>query len=309
MRKHEKASCAHTPPNKHRFSVIDRPILPGEARADSAIRFGVRIFPLISGVILLILPAYHYLNKSIFMRKIEVCCGTLDEAREAAAGGAVRVELCAAISCGGVTPGYGTITSIVEAQLGLEVNVLIRAREGGFCYTPAELEMMCRDIEFCRGAGVNGVVIGALTAEGDLDIAACKKMVAAAGGMSITFHRAFDICNAPYEALEEIIALGCHRLLTSGQQATAEQGAGMIAELVKRAAGRIIIMPGAGVKPHNIAAIEQATGAREFHSTAAIDAADAAYRGTAVSFAAYPQREGIIRHSAREVVAQLVNEK
>ena len=241
------------------------------------------------------------------MRKIEVCSTSLDDAREAEAGGAIRIELCSAITCGGVTPSHGLIKSVVDANLNLDINVLIRAREGGFCYTGTEVEAMCQDIEFCREAGAHGVVIGALTADGDIDMEACQKMVAAAGEMSITFHRAFDICREPLVALEQIISLGCHRLLTSGQQSSAEQGAEFIAELVKRAAGRIIIMPGAGINPKNIAAIEQKTAATEFHSTAAIDSADSAYRGQAVSFAAYPQREGVIRRSAREVVLELVN--
>ena len=241
------------------------------------------------------------------MRKIEVCSTSLDDAREAEAGGAIRIELCSAITCGGVTPSHGLIKSVVNENLNLDINVLIRAREGGFCYTTAEVDAMCQDIEFCREAGVHGVVIGALTADGDIDMEACKKMVAAAGDMSITFHRAFDICREPLVALEQIISLGCHRLLTSGQQPSAERGAEFIAELVKRAAGRIIIMPGAGINPKNIATIEQKTAATEFHSTAAIDSADSAYRGQAVSFAAYPQREGVIRHSAREVVLELVN--
>ena len=131
-------------------------------------------------------------------------------------------------------------------------------------------------------------------------------MVAAAGDMSVTFHRAFDICNKPAQALEEIISLGCHRLLTSGQQGTAALGASFIASLVEQAAGRIIIMPGAGINPGNIVEVERISGATEFHSTSAVDAPDCAYRGQAVSFAANPQREGIIRHSSREVVAQLV---
>ena len=241
------------------------------------------------------------------MRKIEVCSTSLDDAREAEAGGAIRIELCSAITCGGVTPSHGLIKSVVDANLNLDINVLIRAREGGFCYTPAEVDAMCQDIEFCREVGAHGVVIGALTADGDIDMDACQKMVAAAGDMPITFHRAFDICREPLVALEQIISLGCHRLLTSGQESSAEQGAEFIAELVKRAAGRIIIMPGAGINPKNIAAIEQKTAATEFHSTAAIDSADSAYKGQAVSFAAYPQREGVIRHSAREVVLELVN--
>ena len=241
------------------------------------------------------------------MRKIEVCSTSLDDAREAEAGGAIRIELCSAITCGGVTPSHATIQSIVDANLNLDINVLIRAREGGFHYTPSEIDTMCCDIEFCRHAGVHGVVIGALTAQGDIDIEACKRMVEAAGDLSITFHRAFDICREPLASLEQIIALGCDRLLTSGQQPSAEQGVELIAELVERAAGRIIIMPGAGINPRNIAFIEQKTAATEFHSTAAVDFNDTAYRGHAVSFAAYPQREGVIRRSAREVVSELVN--
>ena len=241
------------------------------------------------------------------MRKIEVCCTSLDEARAAAAGGAIRVELCTAISCGGVTPSHGTIESVIGAGLGLAVNVLIRAREGGFCYTDAEVETMCRDIAFCRAAGADGVVIGALTPEGEIDTAACKKMIAAAGDMTVTFHRAFDICPNPRKALDTIIELGCNRLLTSGQESTAAAGAALIAELRTRAAGRIILMPGAGINPGNIAEVEQLTGAEEFHSTAALDFADSAYRGHAVSFTANPQKEGIIRHSDAEVVSQLVN--
>lgn len=241
------------------------------------------------------------------MRTIEVCCSSLSEAREAEAGGARRIELCSAITCGGVTPSHGTITAIVQAGLNIDVNVLIRPREGGFCYTSEEVATMCRDIEFCRQAGVHGVVIGALTAEGDIDMEACKHMIDAAGDLSVTFHRAFDVCRDPYQALEQIISLGCDRLLSSGQMPSAEQGAGLLAELVKKAANRIIIMPGAGINPQNIALIEQKTAATEFHSTAAINAIDTAYRGANCSFAAYPDREGTIRHSDREVVLQLVN--
>ncbi|MBR3775248.1 MAG: copper homeostasis protein CutC [Alistipes sp.] len=241
------------------------------------------------------------------MRIIEVCCSSLSEAREAEAGGARRIELCSAITCGGVTPSHGTITAIVQAGLNIDINVLIRPREGGFCYTADEVDTMCRDIEFCRQMGVHGVVIGALTAEGDIDIEACQRMIEAAGDLSVTFHRAFDVCRDPSKALEQIISLGCDRLLSSGQMPSAEQGAELLAELVRQAAGRIIIMPGAGIKPQNIALIEQKTAAMEFHSTAAIDDIDTAYRGVNCSFAAYPDREGVIRHSSREVVLQLVN--
>ena len=241
------------------------------------------------------------------MRIIEVCCSSLSEAREAAAGGARRIELCAAITCGGVTPSHGVIKAIAEAGLDIDINVLIRPREGGFCYSDDEVATMCRDIAFCRSVGVHGVVIGALTAEGDIDIEACRRMKEAAGELSVTFHRAFDVCRNPKEALEQIISLGCDRLLSSGQTPSAEAGAELLSELVEQAADRIIIMPGAGINPQNIALIEQKTAATEFHSTAAINATDAAYRGADVSFAAYPDREGTIRHSSREVVLQLVN--
>lgn len=241
------------------------------------------------------------------MRKIEVCCSSLYEAREAEAGGAIRIELCGAIACGGVTPSSGVIRSIVEAGLNLDINVLIRPREGGFCYSDEEVDVMCRDIAFCREVGVNGVVIGALTQSGEVDIEACRKMIQAAGDMSVTFHRAFDVCAAPKEALEQIISLGCDRLLTSGCQSSAEQGADFIAELVEQADGRIIIMPGAGIRPSNIARIEKITRAAEFHSTARRDSADFAFRSAAVDFSAYPEREGVLPLSSADVVLQLVN--
>ena len=241
------------------------------------------------------------------MRKIEVCCSSLYEAREAEAGGAIRIELCGAIACGGVTPSYGVIRSIIDAGLNLDVNVLIRSREGGFYYTADEVDAMCRDIEFCREAGVNGVVIGALTKTGEIDVEACRKMINAAGDMSVTFHRAFDVCTNPQKALEQIIELGCDRLLTSGCQASAERGAEFIAQLVEQAAGRIIVMPGAGIRPSNIAKIEKITRAAEFHSTARKDSADYAFGSTAVDFSAYPERVGVLPLSSADVVSQLVN--
>ena len=242
------------------------------------------------------------------MRKIEVCCGSLYEVREAQAGGAVRVELCGAIACGGVTPSYGVLHQVAEADVDIDVNVLIRPREGSFLYNADEVDAMCRDIALCRELGFHGVVIGALTADGDVDVEACRKMMAAAGDMSVTFHRAFDVCRNPQKALEDIISLGCHRLLSSGQETSAEQGAGLLAELVEQAAGRIIVMPGAGIRPTNIALIEQKTGAAEFHSTARVTKSDGMnFSHPRVSFATSPADEGRISLSDRAIVSQLVN--
>lgn len=242
------------------------------------------------------------------MRKIEVCCSSLTEVEQAAKAGATRVELCAAIGLGGITPSHGTISAIMAAGLNIDINVLIRCREGGFCYSADEVDIMCRDIEFCREVGVHGVVIGALTPQGDIDLDACRRMMQAAGNLSVTFHRAFDICNNAEKALEEIISLGCHRLLTSGMEPSAELGAQLISQLIAQADNRIIIMPGAGIKPHNITYIEQATNATEFHSTAADNISDTAFATPKLSFAADADGKGLLRWSQYEIIHKLVNQ-
>lgn len=242
------------------------------------------------------------------MRKIEICCSSLEEVLQAERAGAYRVELCSAIALGGLTPSYGVISSVVESVKTIKVNVLIRVREGGFCYNEEEIDAMCRDIEFCRKAGVDGVVIGALTAQGDIDMKACGKMIEAAQGMSITFHRAFDVCSNCEKALEDIISLGCDRLLTSGMEQDAEQGAKHIAELVEQAKGRIIIMPGAGIRPNNIAWIEEMTAATEFHSTAATNIPDQAFATKKLSFAADCCGMGMLRRSQYEIISELVDD-
>jgi copper homeostasis protein len=203
-------------------------------------------------------------------RIIEVCSCSVDAVMEAAAGGATRVELCSLLSCGGITPSAGLIRKACAAcgQYGLQLHVLIRPREGDFVYSESELQTMLEDVRFCSEAGVDGVVMGALTKEGTLDVDACRRLVEAAGTMHKTFHRAFDICTNPSETLEQIISLGFDRLLTSGQKPDALSGASLIASLVKQSAGRIIIMPGAGINPANIAEIQHLTGAAEFHSSA-----------------------------------------
>ena len=149
------------------------------------------------------------------------------------------------------------------------VNVLVRPRGGDFVFSAAEADTMLRDIELCREAGAAAVVIGALDSRGDVDMPLMRRLCDAASGMSVTFHRAFDVCADPLAAFEDVLALGCDRLLTSGHESDAFKGRFFIAELVERAAGRIIVMPGCGVRRSNIARIAADTGAVEFHASSA----------------------------------------
>ena len=201
-------------------------------------------------------------------RIIEICANSAQSCVEAEAGGASRVELCAGIPEGGTTPSYGEIRTAQALTSHIDINVIIRPRGGDFLYTEAEIQSMLADIELCKQLGVHGVVFGCLTPEGDIDVPLMRRLKEAAGPLSVTCHRAFDVCRDPFRALEELIELGCDRIVTTGQKADAVQGIPLIAELVKRAAGRIIIMPGCGVRANNIAQIEAATGAKEFHTSA-----------------------------------------
>ena len=201
-------------------------------------------------------------------RIIEICANSAQSCVEAEMGGAKRVELCAGIPEGGTTPSYGEIRMAQKLTLKIDINVIIRPRGGDFLYTPAEIEAMLLDIELCKQLNVHGVVFGCLTKEGEIDVSLMRRLIEAAKPLSVTCHRAFDVCRDPFIALEQLIELGCDRILTSGQEENAVKGIPLIARLVKQAAGRIIIMPGCGVREDNIALIEQKTGAMEFHTSA-----------------------------------------
>ena len=202
------------------------------------------------------------------MRIIEICANSAQSCVEAEAGGAKRVELCASIPEGGTTPSYGEISMAQRLTSKIDINVIIRPRGGDFLYTEAEIGSMLLDIELCKQLGVHGVVFGCLTKEGDIDVPLMRRLIEAAAPLSVTCHRAFDVCRDPFRAMEELIDLGCDRILTSGQQSDAVKGIPMIKQLVERADDRIIIMPGCGVREENIALIEQETGAKEFHTSA-----------------------------------------
>lgn len=204
-------------------------------------------------------------------RLLEACCVNAAQAKAALEGGAGRIELCEDIAAGGVTPAERNIAETVA--LGLPVNVLVRPRGGNFVFTAEEEARMLASIDACRRLGAAGVVIGALKEDGSIDMPMMERLVARARGndgkrrLSVTFHRAFDECSDPAEALEQIISLGCDRLLSSGQQPSAGEGQELLAALVRQAGGRIIVMPGAGITPANLDEIEKKTGAVEFHGT------------------------------------------
>lgn len=197
--------------------------------------------------------------------KLEVCCGDMQSVLAAKEGGADRIELCQALEVDGLTPSAEMMAEAIG--LGIPVQVLIRPREGDFVYDEAEVETMLKEIRLAKRLGAKGVVIGALKSDGSIDEETIRRLVSEATGLSITFHRAFDVCSQPTEALEQIVSLGCHRLLTSGQAPSAEQGIPLIKKLVEQSGGRLIIMPGAGVNQENARRILSETGAHEIHGS------------------------------------------
>lgn len=201
------------------------------------------------------------------MALLEVAANSVASAFAAQEGGAGRVELCASLDEGGVTPSHGTI-ALAREGLTIPLYVLIRPRAGDFLYENVDIEAMLDDIAHCRSLGCDGIAIGALTAEGEVDTEACALFVKAAGTMGVTFHRAFDLVPDRAAALETIVGLGFERVLTSGGMPSAVQGAATLARLVAQGGGRITVMPGAGVAPGNVAALRDATRAREFHASA-----------------------------------------
>lgn len=216
-------------------------------------------------------------------RRLEISANSLASALAAQAGGADRVELCENLGEGGTTPSFGTI-ALARERLRIDVYVLIRPRAGDFLYDESERAVMRADIENCVRLGCDGVAIGALDADGEVDAALCRELIAAAGPLGVTFHRAFDAARDQSRALEAVIGLGCERILTSGGADDAWRGAERIAALTAQAAGRIALMAGAGVTPDNILALAQRTGVGELHASAKAPRASAMrYRNPALA--------------------------
>lgn len=197
---------------------------------------------------------------------VEICCNSILSARNAKAGGAYRIELCQALAEGGTTPSAAAIEYCVK-ELNLQTRVLIRPRGGNFVYDNDEMRVILRDIELAKRLGAHAVVVGFLTAEGDIDTENTRRAVEAADGMGITFHRAFDECRNPKEALEQIIDCGCHKLLTSGCKATAWEGREMLKKLLSQAGRRIGIIGAAGITVDNVHQLVLETGLYEVHAS------------------------------------------
>ena len=213
---------------------------------------------------------------------LEACCTSAADAVTAQRSGAARIELCSSLDIGGVTPSEELIRETLlalaeDANPAIPVNVLVRPRGGDFVYCEEEIQLTIAGIEMCKRLcvkdskgiehRVNGVVIGALRPDGGIDLEAMRRLVVAARPLQVTFHRAFDECADVERCLEDVVSLGCERLLTSGHEPDAFAGRFTLARLVRQAAGRIVILAGCGVRPHNIDAIAAASAAPEFHSS------------------------------------------
>lgn len=201
--------------------------------------------------------------------RLEVIAFDIESCLLAEASGAHRIELCDNPSAGGTTPSVGLIQQ-ARKNTSIELYPIIRPRGGDFLYSPEEFEIMKADILACKQLGCDGVVLGLLNEDGSVDVSSTSKLVTLAYPMGVTFHRAFDRTPQPFEALEAVIQTGCERILTSGLQPTALEGLQLISELIEKAADRIILMPGSGIRSDNIAQIGAFTKATEFHSSARI---------------------------------------
>jgi len=238
--------------------------------------------------------------------RLEICCGSLDDAIEAAAGGADRVELCSCLFLGGLTPSYGALVE-AKRRLSIPVSFMVRPRGGGFCYTEAEMAAMERDTEMAVANGADGVVFGILTGDGRVDLARSKRLRDLVGVREVIFHRAFDVTPDPFRALDELVDLGITRVMTSGQCDTVWEGLDLIRRLVDHANGRIQVMPGGSIKPYQFEKVIAATGCRDIHVAAWTSQRDDSTRHRpAVTFggALYPP-ENLYDVTDRAVVADL----
>jgi copper homeostasis protein len=197
---------------------------------------------------------------------LEISVASVEDALAAKEGGADRIELNAALSLGGLTPSLGALIE-VKATVDLKVYAMIRPRPGGFAYAETDLQVMQRDVGLALQHGADGIVFGILTGEGRVDVDRCRSLLRQMGDRTAVFHRAFDVTPDPFEALEQLIDLGFHRVMTSGQEETAYNGAALIAELIRRSAGRIEVLPSGGINRFTVADIVARTGCNQVHAS------------------------------------------
>lgn len=200
---------------------------------------------------------------------LEICVDCIESALAAQHGGADRIEVCSSLASGGTTPSLGLVQHCVR-RCQIPLMVMIRPHDGGFVYGADDLRTMLHDIDALKNVGVQGVVLGALKPDGAVDMPTMERLIQASRPLEITFHRPFDLCPDPMKALDEIIALHVDRLLTSGQQITAEKGVPLIKQLVGHAGDRLTVMAGAGINNSNVRRIAEATQVRELHASASV---------------------------------------
>lgn len=197
----------------------------------------------------------------------EICVDSLESSIAAEKGGAGRLELCQNLIAGGTSPSLGLV-ELVREYIDIDVNVMVRPRSGDFCYSNFEMKVIKRDIKILKSTGINGIVIGILTPNGEVDMDKMRDVMRLSHPLPVTFHRAFDMVKDPFKALDDLIKLGVERILTSGQKNTAVEAIEIIGQLVKRAKDKIIIMPGSGINKGNVIEIIKNTGVKEIHLSA-----------------------------------------
>lgn len=240
------------------------------------------------------------------MFRFEICANSTASCKAAQEGGADRVELCAGIPEGGTTPSYGMIRN-ARKSISIGLNVIIRPRGGDFLYDEDEIQQMIDDIKVAKDLGADGLVFGCLLPDGTVDKANMAILMEAAGTTPVTFHRAFDHSADPMQALEDIIELGCARILTSGCRPTALEGTQLLSQLVEKASDRIIIMPGCGIREENIAEIARLSGAREFHFSAREPVESGMlFRNPDVAMGSEEDPYGTVQTTARRVAATIM---
>jgi copper homeostasis protein len=205
-------------------------------------------------------------NRAMGAIQLEICTASVEDCVKAERGGADRVELNCALMMGGLTPSLGALRES-RAAVRLPIIAMIRPRPAGFCYSPAEFNVMQRDAEAALAEKADGIAFGILTAGGAVDVKRCRQMVKLAGGRQAVFHRAFDVVRDPLRALEQLIDLGVTRVMTSGQEASAYNGAANIADYIRRAAGRIEILPAGGINRFTVADVIKRTGCDQVHAS------------------------------------------